>query len=113
MEQRKAQRFGLNLPLTLVVSDDVSDKRNSIQGTTQNISSCGALIQTDEALPIQTPVDVHLVLPLDELKEVQGQKVNVILEGWVVRAQENHLGISFDEQYRMEMIQSNNPVPLS
>lgn len=60
MEQRKAQRFELRLPLELIRK---GAQPLSEYGQTRNLSSVGVLFEADSTLKIGDPVEYLITLP--------------------------------------------------
>jgi hypothetical protein len=60
MEQRKAQRFELKLPLELIRK---GSQALSEHGETRNLSSVGVLFEAGAALRIGEPVEYMITLP--------------------------------------------------
>jgi hypothetical protein len=60
MEQRKAQRFELKLPLELIRK---GSQPLSEHGETRNLSSVGVLFEAGAALRIGEPVEYMITLP--------------------------------------------------
>ena len=76
MEQRKAQRFELKLPLELIRK---GSQPLSEYGETRNLSSVGVLFEAGAALRIGEPVEYLITLPGN------GEKVRLHCLGKVVR----------------------------
>jgi len=94
------ERFSLELPARIsVVSGE--DEPASVEAITSDISAGGAFFHTDKPLPIGTEMQVDLVLPLDELKKIDGKKASIKLKGAVVRIGESGMAISFDKNYQI------------
>lgn len=60
MEQRKAQRFELKLPLELIRK---GSQKLSERGETRNLSSVGVLFEADSTLRIGEAVEYMITLP--------------------------------------------------
>ena len=60
MEQRKAQRFDLRLPVELVRG---GSRSLSDVGETRNLSSVGVLFQSDARINVGDPVEYLITLP--------------------------------------------------
>lgn len=59
--QPRAQRFSLRMPVQYRPLGEKAWR----QGSTQNVSRSGVLIQTNERLRTKTPVEIKLVLPIE------------------------------------------------
>jgi hypothetical protein len=79
MEQRKAQRFDLKLPLELVRGGSQPQSRH---GETKNLSSSGVLFHSDVTLRIGEPLEYLITLPTSSSSGVQ---VRIRCMGKVVR----------------------------
>lgn len=79
MEQRKAQRFELKLPLELIRK---GSQALSEHGETRNLSSVGVLFAADAPLRIGEAVEYMITLPSTP---DQGEKVRLHCLGKVVR----------------------------
>jgi hypothetical protein len=79
MEQRKAQRFELKLPLELIRK---GSQPLSEYGETRNLSSVGVLFEAGAALRIGEPVEYMITLPG---APENGEKVRLHCLGKVVR----------------------------
>lgn len=55
----RAPRFALNLP----VRYRVAGSEPWLQGKTENISGSGVLFQADQALTIDTPIEISIAMP--------------------------------------------------
>lgn len=79
MEQRKAQRFELKLPLELIRK---GSQKLSERGETRNLSSVGVLFEADSTLRIGEAVEYMITLPSSP---DHGDKVRLHCLGKVVR----------------------------
>lgn len=79
MEQRKARRFDLRLPLELIRS---GSEARSEHGETKNLSSAGVLFQAEAQLHIGEPVEYMITLPTSP---EAGELVRLHCIGKVVR----------------------------
>jgi len=97
--KRQMERFPLELPASI----SVAGKKHiyPIKALTSDVSAGGAFFQTDAPLPIGTRMNVDLVLPLDELKKMEGKRASIKLKGYVIRASNGGMAISFDRRYQI------------
>jgi hypothetical protein len=79
MEQRKAQRFDLTLPVELIRAGIATASR---QGETKNVSSSGVFFESDVRLRIGEPVEYVITLPTSPTPGIQ---VRLRCMGKVVR----------------------------
>lgn len=95
-------RFDLKLPVTVSVAD--SEVAELLEFETQDISQGGAFLRNGKPLATKTAVDIELVLPLDRLVEIKGNKVKVRLSGVVVRSDAEGIAVRFDEDYILKSL---------
>ena len=88
MEQRKAQRFELKLPLELIRK---GSQPLSEYGETRNLSSVGVLFAAGAALRIGEPVEYLITLPGTPNN---GEKVRLHCLGKVVRFAPGEAGVA-------------------
>lgn len=98
--KRKLERFPLELPARIFVNGE-GKGADCLDAVTCDISAGGAFFHTDTPLPVGTEMYVDLVLPLDELKKIEGKRANIKVRGAVVRTGERGMAISFDKKYRI------------
>jgi c-di-GMP-binding flagellar brake protein YcgR len=101
--KRKLERFSLKLPARISV-DCKDEEAACFEVITSDISAGGAFFYTDTPLPVGTRMDVDLILPLDELKKIEGKRANIKVKGAVIRTDEGGMAISFDRKYRISPI---------
>ena len=94
------ERFSLELPARLSVATE-SGKQESLELLTSNICAGGAFFETEQPLVAGTEVKIDLVLPLDELKKLEGTRPHIKVSGAVIRTDEKGMAISFDERYQI------------
>ncbi len=95
-DKRQKSRYALELPVTLNIQKKGEKQR--LRGfKTKNISSGGALIKTKQVLSTGTGVDVSLVLPLDRLKRLNSDFINIDISGHVSRVEKEGLVIEFNK----------------
>jgi hypothetical protein len=99
-EERRAERYTLELSAKLSISSESSDPENIALKTT-DISSSGAFFNTNRPLPLGTEVKLDMVLPLDKLKKLKGKKAKIVVNGAVMRIDKRGMAICFDENYQI------------
>jgi hypothetical protein len=105
-EQRKLERFDFEVPARIEASVPV-EGREVCDLSTSNISAGGAFFRTTDTLPQGTKVKVNLVLPLDRIQELVGHsRVNVRVEGTVLRSGSAGMAVSFSEDYQILPLQN-------
>ncbi len=102
-EQRNLQRFELCLPARIYPAEKEPGKK-AIPASTINICANGALLDSRKELPVGSAVELEIVLHLDELEKLQGEKAQIKLSGIVLRTGPEGTAIAFDEKYELEPI---------
>jgi hypothetical protein len=99
-DRRHMRRFTLRLPCLIY---DWNDLREELlfEARTLNISTGGALVETDQRLPAGMPVHVNLLIRRNGTDEVIDTGGCVNLSGRVVREGDTGVGIAFSEEYRI------------
>jgi len=93
------ERFNLELPAHMSTADQEEIK--SVNAVTSDISAGGAFFNTDSSLPVGTRMAIDLVLPLDELKRIEGKRANISIKGHVVRIDRKGMAVRFDRRFRI------------
>lgn len=97
IEQRKARRFELELPLELI---RIGSNRLSVLGWTKNISSIGVLFVLDAQLEIGDSIEYVVLLPTGS----EAFAVRIRCLGKVVRSVKNDLAATLE---RYEFVRTN------
>ena len=102
MNNRKAERFDLDLNVNIVVSQSI-DHRDVIAAHTKNVSSEGAYLDVSIPLKEGTGVKLELFLTMERLLKLIGEnhKVKVKVEGEVVRSDSAGMAIKFNRRYKI------------
>jgi len=101
-EDRRVERYQLKLAAYLsVVDSDAPVEKNTISLNTSDISSGGAFFGTGTPLPVGTEVKIDIVLPLDQIKNIEGENAKIEVSGAVVRIDKGGMGVCFDEEYKI------------
>jgi len=93
-EKRKRERVPLSLPAKLSVAGESKDT-HTLHCSTSDICAGGAFFHTDLNMPGGTEMDVELVIPLDELKKLEGKNAKIKVSGSVTRTEEKGMAINF------------------
>jgi len=101
--KRKMERFSLELPARISVASGEKEAA-SLDARTSDVSAGGAFFHTDQPYPVGTEMQVDLVLPLDELKRLEGKRASIKLKGAVVRIVDDGMAISFEESYEISAL---------
>ena len=75
-----------------------SDQKEIFDLETQNISACGAFINTREQFPEGTRFELSLTVTSEIIKKLTGAKSLIKSEGDVVRSTPKGLAINFDRK---------------
>lgn len=106
-ERREHARYPLEIPARLKITQK-DGQSVTADFKTENISAGGALIRADQSLEMGAKVEVHLVLPVDKLRELDAPTVDVNLSGRVIRLADSGAVIGFDPTFRIS--RSQKPV---
>ena len=100
--QRKVERFDLELPATIELLE-VDQKERVYNLLTKNVCSGGAYFHTLEPLPEGTQVKIDLVLPLDKLKKLKDEyrQAYIKVTGKVLRSESEGMAICFDDDFQI------------
>lgn len=99
-EHRRLERFGLDLPSQVQVAEHKED--DAVMALeTRNVCAGGAFFSTEQVLSEGTEVAIDLVLPLDELKKLEGRKTLIKVSGVVVRTENEGMAIQFNKRFKL------------
>lgn len=101
VEKRKMDRFSLELPALLSITDENGNQR-SIEVMTGDICSGGGFFRTDTPFSVGTDVKMDLILPSNKFKKLGGKKSRVDVSGSVIRINDLGMAVSFDKKFRIE-----------
>ena len=101
-DRRALERFDLHAPMRIEVDFD-GGRKDVLNLTTQNISSAGAYIVTERPLPEGVEVRLELILSLELLKTLIGErrKAKIRVRGKVIRSDCQGMAIVFKNKYRI------------
>ena len=100
-EQRKLERFKMNIPAEVLV-DTLHDNKEFLKLNTVNISSGGAYFITDQKFPEGAPVKLGFVLPVSQLRDLTGAYGLVKITDTVIRSDAEGIAISFKRSYKIK-----------
>jgi len=101
-ERRKSVRFALAVPVRIrILEPDNAVETGVINGHTMNISTGGALLKTDCAIPAGTKVRLELLFTsLCYLGGADGKTKSVVaIGGRVVRCWSQGIAVAFDSRF--------------
>ena len=109
-DKRKAERFQLDLQVSLTVSSEQAEQLGIIEAHTKDISSEGAYVEVNRPLEAGTPVRLELLLPVERLMALVGesQKVKVKVNGKVIRSNTTGMAVQFDRSYKISTLNRPN-----
>ncbi|BBO81855.1 hypothetical protein DSCO28_24210 [Desulfosarcina ovata subsp. sediminis] len=99
-DRRQMRRFTLRLPC-LIYERNRACGNLLFEAWTANVSTGGALVATDQRLPVGMPVHVNLLIRRNRATKATDAGGCVSLNGWVVRDDDDGLGMAFSEEYRI------------
>jgi hypothetical protein len=101
-EKRRLERFCLEIPAAIELLNSDHEER-LLNLPTTNVCSDGAYFHTRSPLPEGTRVKIDLVLPLERLKGLKGdrKRASIKVTGTVVRSESEGMAICFDEDYHL------------
>jgi hypothetical protein len=99
-EKRKMDRFSLELPAWISVTDENGNPQG-FEVITRDICAAGAYLQTDQPLSVGANVKMDLILPLDNLQKMGGKSSRIDVSGAVVRTELQGMAVSFDKRYQI------------
>ena len=108
-EKRKVDRFDLHIETILNVQDEaIMDKVPIL--FTRDISCAGVFLTTSNPLPIDTRVDLELLLNQNELNKgtSKDKRINISTSGKVVRTNEQGMAVQFDKLYKVSSLENNH-----
>jgi c-di-GMP-binding flagellar brake protein YcgR len=99
-DQRSFERFDLKVPAKVGIRG-AEHERVEISLLTRDICAGGAYMETETPLPQGTRVKVDFMLSIEKLKEMLDSQCRVLVEGEVIRTENNGVAIRFDDNYQI------------
>ena len=93
-------RFTLELPALISMIDE-NGKQRAFEVITKNICAGGAYLLTDKPFSVGTYIKMDLILPLDNLEKMGGQRSRIDVSGSVVRTESQGMAVCFDKKYNI------------
>ena len=104
-ENRSLERFDLELPAKVeIIPEDEEAEVQILNIFTKDICAGGAFFRAECQLPEGTKVNIDLVMPLENLKELTGKHAYIEVSGYVVRNGDEGFAIRFEPDYRIKSI---------
>ena len=100
IEKREMERFTLELPALLSVTDE-SGKQKAAEFMISNICSGGAFFKTDHPLSVGTDVKMALIIPLNKFKKIGTKKSRVDVSGSVIRTNDQGMAVCFAKNFKI------------
>jgi len=104
IDRRKLERFSLEIPAYTRIGNN--DNYQSYKLITKNICSGGAFLYIDHMIPVGTEVDIDLVIPISQLKNIDAHNVLIQVNGSVIRNEIDGIAICFENNYKITPMQS-------
>ena len=102
IEKRRLPRFDLEIPVAVSVLDESNEVLEILEYTIRDISAGGTYLQNRKPLAVSTPIEMVLFLPVERQEQRESKKIQVRVNGLVVRKDSGGMGVSFDEEYEIE-----------
>ena len=99
-EKRKMDRFDLELPAWLYMTDE-GGKQKTLEAMTTNICAGGAFFKTNKSISTGTDVQMGMVLHLDRLNKYGATTSRISVSGSVIRTEEQGIAVRFDDNYNI------------
>ena len=101
-DRRRLERFDLQAPTKIEVLLEAG-RKDVLSLLTRDISSMGAYVKTSQPLPEGMHVKLELLLSLEILKRMMGQKgdAKIKVRGQVLRSDREGMAIVFDTKYKI------------
>lgn len=97
-DRRALRRLSMNLTCRVTVADQ-DGNANIFEFEAANISGRGVFCKTDRPFPVNTPVVINMVFPLDALENMEGKRAEFNVSGRVLRVSDEGMAISFDNEF--------------
>ena len=95
----------------MAAEQDGNDDRDVIfELKAANISGRGVFCETDRPFPLDTAVDIDIVLPLDALENMEGKKAEFRVSGRVIRVSDQGMAIGFDDEFEFFPLEEQDQV---
>lgn len=104
-ERRKLERYQLRVPTTIELADETG-RREKITLQTKDISADGAFFDSIKPIAEGMHLKLEMVLSVERLKELIGadKKVELRLEGTVIRKDPDGIAVLFDKKYQIKAL---------
>ena len=108
-EKRALHRLSMNLICrVMVAAQDGNDDIVELEAA--NISGRGVFCKTDRPFPLDTPVVINMVLPLDALENMEGKRAEFSVSGRVIRVSDQGMAIGFDDEFELFLAEEKEKV---
>ena len=104
-ERRKLERFQLHVPAKIELTDE-SGHHETLQLETKDISADGAFFVSSKPITEGADIRLEMVLSVERLKDLIGahKKVELKLQGHVIRSDSNGVAVMFDRKYQIKAL---------
>lgn len=100
-DKRVYERFDLEIPGIIGLLNQDQSKADTVSLKTVNICAGGAFFKTDVSIPSGTRVKLDLTLTIDKLQELLDSQCRIIVEGEVIRIEDEGIAVKFDDNYEL------------
>lgn len=104
-ERRKLERYQLHVPTKIELAD-ASGHHEMLQLETKDISADGAFFVSPTPISEGTNIKLKMILSVEKLKDLIGvyNKIELELQGQVVRSDSNGIAVLFDRKYKIKAL---------
>lgn len=108
-ERRKLERFELNVPARITMKSGIN-KIEEYHLSTRDLSSAGAYLYSNQALPKGACVRMEFLIGFDTLEKIAGDKgrAKVRVRGQVIRSSSEGIAVRFDSKYKITTLENNS-----
>ena len=102
-ERRALKRFSIGLASRLRFTEH-HGQEYEVKLMTRDVSAAGAYLNTSKPIPVGTPVNVDILLPIGNLMGNKEQFSHIDVSGIVIRTECDGMAISFKQNYRISSV---------
>ncbi|TVR32030.1 MAG: PilZ domain-containing protein [Spirochaetaceae bacterium] len=101
-ERRRLERFSLQVPTVIFAATNRPEAERWLSAQTRDISAAGAFVYLEPAPDVGTRLRLELAVVIASLPELLNvsEKVQLTVEGTIVRHNAHGVGVAFDEQLK-------------
>lgn len=103
MGMRTNERLSLEIPASVkAVNEQEGDPMALV---TADVSSGGAFFHTDQPMSIGTKVVVEIVIPIEQFRKIETDKVLYAVAGTVVRSDRKGMAVCFEKESKISPLE--------